>query len=426
MSDTGKVQQQSGNPANSGSAVAALLQSTRVRGGEDLREISQVLCIRHTYLDAIEGGRFGELPGPTYATGFVRAYADHLGLDGDEIVRRFKAETDSLRTHSRLAFPMPVSEERVPTGAAILVGAVLAILIYGGWALTSSSDDDIADLIPALPDRLFTLLQGQPKPVPPVPPSGSAPADNVMPPAEGEQAEDTDDKARRDKAMAALIQPPPVVQQPALGTPAQPAPPGQPQAGQPAQPASQPTPPPVAAPAAQPPVQTAVAAPPAAAEPADAIQSAPGPDGRVFGIEHGDARVVLRARGGDSWIQVTDRDHPVLTRLLRRGESFRVPNRGGLTLFAGNLGTLEVLVDGKPTAALGSAGKTRRNISLDPDRLRAEAPAPAPATEAPTPVAAPASAPAATTPPPPVTPAVPAAPPAPEDNTPSAGGTTED
>ena len=36
---------------------------------------------RSEIVQAIEDGRFNALPGPTYATGFVRAYADYLGLD---------------------------------------------------------------------------------------------------------------------------------------------------------------------------------------------------------------------------------------------------------------------------------------------------------------------------------------------------------
>ena len=40
--------------------------------------------------------RYERLPGATYAQGFVRAYAEHLNLDGAELVRRYKAETAGL------------------------------------------------------------------------------------------------------------------------------------------------------------------------------------------------------------------------------------------------------------------------------------------------------------------------------------------
>ena len=37
--------------------------------------------MRARYLTAIEDGRFGDLPDPAYIAGFVRAYADLLGVD---------------------------------------------------------------------------------------------------------------------------------------------------------------------------------------------------------------------------------------------------------------------------------------------------------------------------------------------------------
>ena len=47
--------------------------------GLDLRQISERLRIRYPYLEAIENSLFDELPGPTYALGFVKAYSEHLG-----------------------------------------------------------------------------------------------------------------------------------------------------------------------------------------------------------------------------------------------------------------------------------------------------------------------------------------------------------
>ena len=76
-----------------GPKVGALLQASRQRLGEELVDVASMLRIRLPYLVAIEAGRHQELPGATYAVGFIRAYAEHLGLDSEEVVRRFKAET---------------------------------------------------------------------------------------------------------------------------------------------------------------------------------------------------------------------------------------------------------------------------------------------------------------------------------------------
>ena len=75
----------------------------------------------------------------------------------------------------------------------------------------------------------------------------------------------------------------------------------------------------------------------------------------------------------DSWIQIRDttENKLILTRLLRKGEQYTVPSREGLTLVTGNAGGLDVTVGGDATPSLGPIGVVRRNILLDPERLRA-------------------------------------------------------
>ena len=105
-------------------------------------------------------------------------------------------------------------------------------------------------------------------------------------------------------------------------------------------------------------------------------------------------RVVIRAKG-ESWVQI--RDNPgnrVLTdRVLRAGEIIEIPNRPGIVLTTGKAESLDILVDGQDVDPFGGPG-VRRNIALEPDRLRAppaqtNTPAPAPrppaATTQPTP-----------------------------------------
>ena len=75
----------------------------------------------------------------------------------------------------------------------------------------------------------------------------------------------------------------------------------------------------------------------------------------------------------DSWIQIRDsvENRLILTRLLRKGEKYAVPSRDGLTLVTGNAGGLEITVGGQATPSLGPLGVVRRNVVLDPVRLRA-------------------------------------------------------
>jgi len=72
----------------------------------------------------------------------------------------------------------------------------------------------------------------------------------------------------------------------------------------------------------------------------------------------------------DSWIQVRDGDDRLLTRLLRQGEVYTVPDRNGLTLTTSNAGGLEVFVDGELMPPLGDVGVAHWGVPLSADRLR--------------------------------------------------------
>ena len=114
-------------------AVGRVLREAREGFGQDIATVSQQLRIRSVYLTAIEEGRYQDLPGSTYAVGFVRSYAEYLGLEPNEIVRRFRDEAAEVNGRTKLKFPMPAVEARVPSGALVLMALMVAVLAYGGW-----------------------------------------------------------------------------------------------------------------------------------------------------------------------------------------------------------------------------------------------------------------------------------------------------
>ena len=146
------------------SGVGALLKASRLRIGEELSEVSNVLRIRNVYLEAIEDDRYQDLPGPTYAIGFIRAYADHLGLDSDEIIHRFKGRISCEEPLPDLVFPEPISQAGIPGGAIVFVGALVVILTYGFWYVNTLEDGFLAELISVVPDRLARLADEKSKP----------------------------------------------------------------------------------------------------------------------------------------------------------------------------------------------------------------------------------------------------------------------
>lgn len=367
-----------------GAGIGTILRQQRLRLAQDIGEVAARLRIRQAYLVAIEEGRFAELPGPTYAIGFVRSYADYLGLDTAQVVQQFKQQTaGGLDSRPELVFPSPVSEGRVPGGAILFLGLLLAAGAYGGWYYMSTQEASIAELVPALPDRLRAMVYGDAAPggaddlvlpgesavtaAAPAP-VASAAVQEVVPPTEQEEPEHA--------AQQSPLPPPAATQESvAAVTPAPAAPP--------AATASIAMPPAAMPPAAPAPVTVALPPEPAAAAPAAAAAAVPPPAPpevsaavgdapRVYGQTNLDSRIVLRA-ADDSWVQVREGEAVLLMRLMRKGDVFRVPNRPGLTLMTGSAGALEVTVDGKAVPPLGAIGAVRRDIALDAEKLLASA-----------------------------------------------------
>ena len=135
--------------------VGTMLREARQGFGRDIPQISAALRIRTAYLQAIEEGRYDVLPGPTYTVGFIRAYSEYLGLDGVEMVRRFKQESEGLELKRDLSFPMPLTERSIPGGTILLFALILAICGYGLWYYLSSTDRSRPERVGAVPSALL-------------------------------------------------------------------------------------------------------------------------------------------------------------------------------------------------------------------------------------------------------------------------------
>jgi cytoskeleton protein RodZ len=294
-------------------AAGALLRAARERVGWPLADIAAALRIRSSYLEALEDGRVDELPGSAYALGFLRTYANALGLDANDIARRFKSEAALVNRRPELQFPVPVPDRGVPAGALALLGVLLAMGAYAGWYTLSGDGRLPAETSLQVPARLAPLAeQATPAPAP-SPTEAVAATTPVVPPAP--------------PALSIVVAPEPRTDAPPV-----------PQIS------------PSSAAAAVTPLPAQSTPPQDAADP---------------------SRILLRANA-DAWIQVRDRGGNVLfNRILHAGETWPVPAQPNLLLTTGNAGGTELLVDGATTPSLGSSGSVRRDLPLDPDLIKA-------------------------------------------------------
>jgi len=327
--------------------VGHSLKVVRERKGLALADVSARLRIRRPYLEAIEDGRFAELPGAVYVSGFLRQYAEFLGLDPDQVLKSYQGEADGAALHRPvLNFPLPRPEERTPRLWLVVGALVIAGVAYVLWYRHQEALRIGHELIEAVPSRLADLVPS-PQPIAPAAPL-------VLPPPVATAPSTPAPSASAPAASAAVppVTPPApaapptaVAQAPAGPTPAQPAI----------------TPPPVVS-AAPPAATTVLQAQAPAQTPAVAAGAS------SYGADSGRIRLEAVA---PAWIQVRGpNNEQVFTRLLNAGERYQVPDRAGLTLLTGNAGGVRIVVDGQTLAPLGNEGEVKRGISLDPERLK--------------------------------------------------------
>ncbi len=353
--------------------ISALLRASRIRRGEGLRDVADQLRIRFVHLEAIEEGRFNELPGNTYAIGFIRTYAEHLGLDGEEIVRRFKSMERGPSDDADLVFPAIIPEHGVPGGAIVMLGLLVAVVGYGSWYFLSSRDVVVSDIVQPVPasnivsansgtsasrqahqNALVDASSASAAPVPRRQPGSRLEGEAVAPsagtqpvvinvPDIGRSTPSTDTASEVNRSLTEVG--PDTADNSSLTPPDTPS--------------------------------------DAIAERAEVDNATPVDQAATTSLAievasraeepavETTSRIKLIAREA-SWIQVRDlnTNELILSKVLLKGHMYEVPGRPGLGLMTGNAGALDVSVDGDYVPPLGKLGQTRQNIILNADRLR--------------------------------------------------------
>jgi hypothetical protein len=133
--------------------IGTTLRDARSRQGLDFPELEELTKIRPKYLRALEDERFDILPAPTYVKGFLRSYAEALGLDGQPFVDEY---------NSRFAVgeeEYAITTRRVPTRRserggresriaviALLGIAILTALVIAAWRFGGPGEEGVPGL----------------------------------------------------------------------------------------------------------------------------------------------------------------------------------------------------------------------------------------------------------------------------------------
>ena len=133
--------------------IGSALREARERRGLSFPQIEDATKIRARYIRALESEDFGVLPGATYTKGFLRAYADYLGLDGHLFIDEFNSRYHDPRREDEKAIYPPsrrrISRHKRETNIVLIaLAAIVAIasLVFLGW---TSAGNTHANLPPA-------------------------------------------------------------------------------------------------------------------------------------------------------------------------------------------------------------------------------------------------------------------------------------
>ena len=127
--------------------IGGSLREARLKRNLTPADVQKAIRIRDRYLQALEEERWELLPGDAYVKGFLRTYADYLGLDGSLYVEEYNsrfAHPDEpqlvperfARTNGPFA---GVGFLRPLVAIGVIVAIVAAIAAFAAWQLSDSS-----------------------------------------------------------------------------------------------------------------------------------------------------------------------------------------------------------------------------------------------------------------------------------------------
>lgn len=204
-------------------AFGERLKREREKRKISLEEVALVTKVGTRYLRAIEQEDFDKLPGGVFNKGFVKAYARHLGLNGNEVVADY--EKAFLATHPEELTPVDADAEgrkimeqrairvqqerprieRLPWGKAALALLVFAfaLAVWGSYRHFTRPVQDQAAIEQKSPSLQESPTKIPPKPArrlekpKPVEQQSNPPAPKEMPASESvpDQAQESDPNA---------------------------------------------------------------------------------------------------------------------------------------------------------------------------------------------------------------------------------------
>lgn len=316
--------------------VGSLMHEARLKKGLKISDVSKELCIRASYLEAIEAGNYDEIPEPPYGIGFIRSYADYLGLNATRMVQLFKEETDAASKNNDYYVMEPQTEANAPNKKSLIISLVAIIAVYVVWFIYNQNQNkpeeeskqeevvtevtepsenyplQVEDFVSVEESGVELPVAEEDIPVFDVSPFEEGESGNVTVSEESFIPEENKTElklAEEDKKTETKI----VTEEPRKET----------------------------------------------------VKEEPKEEKvQIVNTKKPGSRVTVKIKGGENWVEVKDANKLYISKVLKDGDVYEVPAGEGMILSVGRYEWAEVYVDGKLTEVVKPNKKT--GIALDP------------------------------------------------------------
>lgn len=296
--------------------VGEIIKKARISKKLKIEEVADKIRIRAQYLEAIENGDFQDLPGATYASGFVRTYASFLGLDSNVIYDRFREESSGIGQKLTLSVMEPEEEGSYPGRKEIVIAIVLFLIGYGLWSVFSSYEDETT-----LSETVDTSTVTEEVPV------EISVKEDIIPSEKQSFSQEAPEISNIGTSVSEIseqgLKVEPLIEEERVSSDSS----GDKTSGAKEEDVSQP-------------------------------EATPSPSSRVVIIAN-----------SETWVQISKDSDNIVSRVLSKGDKYYVPEEEGLLLRTGNAGGLDIYVDGEKIAPIGPKGSIRSGVLLDAEAL---------------------------------------------------------
>ena len=126
--------------------IGERLRQAREAKGLSLDDVANQTRIPIRHLQHIEREEWDALPAITYCIGFVRSYANQVGLDGAEMGRELRDRIGGIRSRAPAPeYYQPADPSRVPPRSLAIIAAIIAAVLIVGYLVWRSSLDDAGE-----------------------------------------------------------------------------------------------------------------------------------------------------------------------------------------------------------------------------------------------------------------------------------------